>query len=166
MKIILSISSFILLTVYFSSCTTNIYLVRHAEKLNKTDTSSLTTSGQQRAIALSEILIHKNIDAIYTSKYVRTQQTAQPLALALHKQILIYSLDSIPQFSEQLKKLKRENVLVVGHSTNIPVIIKAITNDSILLPENDFDNLYQIRIRNFFKTKATLISKTYGAVSP
>jgi broad specificity phosphatase PhoE len=158
--------SFILIGLSFSSCTTHLYFVRHAEKSNSSDTTSLSPFGQARAKALSELLIPSSIDSIYTTKYIRTQQTAQPLAQAIQKPINIYNLDSLSEFSQRLRRLKGRNVLVVGHSNTVPKMIQDISGTKVEIKDNDFDNLYIVKINRFLKSKVKLIQKTYGATSP
>ena len=110
--------SILLISLCISSCTTHLYFVRHAEKRNSTDTTTLSLLGQKRANALSELLIHSSIDSIYCTKYIRTQQTAQPLSHAIHKPIIIYNLDSIREFSQKLVNQKGKNILVESTELN------------------------------------------------
>ncbi len=164
---IFPVISFLILFL-FSSCTTKYYIVRHAEKLNNTDTSSISLNGKLRSEALKAYLINKNIKKIYASIYKRTQQTAQPLADALGEQIILYSPDSTLAFAEQLKNLSGTSVLVVGHTNNIPEIIEILSDDTIgPIPENDFDNLYIVEIkRDLVWVSRYLTNTTYGAPSP
>jgi broad specificity phosphatase PhoE len=143
----------------FGSCSTNIYLVRHAEKLNGESTSPLTAEGEQRAIALRDILKDKKIDSVFATDYKRTRMTAKPLADALGIPVTTYYTDE--KFLERLKNM-RGNVLVVGHSNTVPEIIKYITSEKVEISDTDFGNLYHIRIRRFFGTKISLHAKTYG----
>lgn len=147
-----------------ASCTTNIYLVRHAEKLDATSNTVLSPRGEQRAIVLCEILKDKNIDSIYATNYKRTQLTAKPLSDVIGKEILVYYSDE--KFSEHLKNLKGQNVLVVGHSNTIPEIIRYLTSENVQIDEDDFDNLFIIKITRFLKTKISFEAKTYGTPSP
>ncbi|HMQ69785.1 MAG TPA: phosphoglycerate mutase family protein [Ignavibacteria bacterium] len=163
---------FIIPAVFFvlsvSSCTTKYYLVRHAEKLNNTDTSSLTPDGVLRSIALKDLLAGKDIKKIYASVYKRTRLTAKPLADATGEQILLYSPDTTAAFGEYLKKLSGTSVLIVGHTNNIPELIEILSGDAISpIPENDFDNIYTIEVkRDLVWISRYLTSSTYGAQSP
>lgn len=116
---------FITLLMLFSlcSCSTKYYFVRHAEKRNNTDTSTLTLQGQQRAIALKDLLNDKGIDHICASVFNRTQLTAAPLANEINKSLIIYSLDTTHALAEQLKRYSGSDILIVGHTNNIPEII-------------------------------------------
>ncbi len=150
------------------SCTTKYYVVRHAEKRNNTDTSTLTLQGQQRAIALKDLLNDKGIDHIYASVFNRTQLTAGPLANEINKSLIIYSLDTTQKLAEQLKRYSGSDILIVGHTNNIPEIIRYLSDESIApIDETDFDNLYIVEInRNFGWTSKYVTSTTYGAPSP
>jgi 2,3-bisphosphoglycerate-dependent phosphoglycerate mutase len=156
----------LLISFCFSSCTTHLYFVRHAEKRNSADTTTLTLLGQERAKALSELLIHSSIDSIYCTKYNRTQQTAQPLSHAIHKPIIIYNLDSLSEFSQKLVNKKGKNILVVGHSNTVPKMIQHLTGERVEIQDNDFDNLFIVSIYRFLKTEIKLSQKTYGAPTP
>ena len=140
--------------------------MRHAEKRNNTDTTSLSPLGQERAKALSELLIKASIDSIYATKYIRTQQTAQPLAHAIHKPIIIYNLDSLSEFSQKLVNQKGKNILVIGHSNTVPRMIQLLTGERVEIQDNDFDNLFIVSIYRFLKTEIKLSQKTYGAPTP
>lgn len=156
----------LLFLIFCSSCTTTIYLSRHAEKRNNTDTSTLTEQGQNRAFALRDTLLYKGIDTIFSSVYIRTQLTAQPLASAIGKSIKTYHPDTSINLARQLKRLNGKDVLITGHSDNIPVIIKELCGRDILIGSTDFDNLYVIQIRKFFTTTYSFSQKTYGLPSP
>jgi 2,3-bisphosphoglycerate-dependent phosphoglycerate mutase len=154
--------------VLSSSCsTTYYYMVRHAEKRNATDTSTLTENGSLRAQALRDSLIHTGLTDIYASTVLRTQLTAQPIATALHKPILLYRPDTIAAFAAMLQKKNNKKILIVGHSNTIPETIKRMANETAHIDENDFDNLFILKKkRTLFRTKYYLYHKTYGAASP
>ena len=69
-----------------SSCSTTIYVVRHAEKQTGVNNSmmsadpDLTDAGKARAKKMAEMLASKSITAVYATPYKRTQQTAEPTA--------------------------------------------------------------------------------------
>lgn len=157
----------LLCMLVMGSCTTTYYFVRHAEKRNGSDTSTLTEAGQQRALALRDRLRNEGIESIYASVYVRTQLTAQPLAAALNKQLIIYRPDTTAGLAERLKKLNGTTVLVVGHSNTIPDIIQRIADETVTINENDFDNLFKVRrVKQLFWTSYYVDHLTYGAPSP
>ncbi|MBV6479275.1 MAG: hypothetical protein HGGPFJEG_02046 [Ignavibacteria bacterium] len=165
---ILKLLFFSLMLFIFTSCTTKYYIVRHAEKLNNTDTSSLNAQGIQRAEDLKILLLNKGIDKIYASKYKRSQLTAKPLADELNKLMVIYSPDTTTQLADQLKRYSGSDVLIIGHTDNIPQLIELLSGDSISpIAENDFDNIYIIEInKNIGWTSRYLTNSNYGMPSP
>jgi CRISPR/Cas system-associated endoribonuclease Cas2 len=59
------------------------------------------------------------------------------------------------------------NSLLVGHTDNVPAIIKKITGRTVTINEDDYDNLFIITIKkNLFFTTRNLTRTTYGATSP
>src|SRR5688500_9156051 len=61
-----------------------VFLVRHAEKAAEPrEDPPLTDVGRARADALARALGDSGVKAIYTSQYVRTRATAEPLAARL-----------------------------------------------------------------------------------
>ena len=131
--------------------TTTIYLIRHAEKADASRDTELSAAGKQRAQKLAKYFIDNNlsIGAIYSTPFIRTQQTVAPLANLL-------SLDVIPYKPEEMtiKSLLAEHAgmtaLVVGHSNTIPQYINDFFAGKKLedIPENEFDNLYIITVKN------------------
>jgi broad specificity phosphatase PhoE len=155
------------LTILCSSCTTYYYVVRHAEKLNTTSNTPLSPTGFQRADALRDSLNGKGIDSIFVSTFLRTQQTAGPLATALQLTPVIHSPDTTAGLITRLKKIHGKDVLVVSHSDKVPLIVEGLSGQSVpAIAENDFDNLYIIRVKKCMGTRRTLWHKTYGAPTP
>ncbi len=79
-----------------SQATTTMIFVRHAEKaLIPVGDPGLTEAGQRRAAELARQLVDADviagIDAIYSTDYRRTVETAQPIADALGLPIHRYS---------------------------------------------------------------------------
>jgi phosphohistidine phosphatase SixA len=163
MKKFVRLFIFFVFSVFISSCTTTIYLVRHAEKLNNTVNSPLNAAGFTRANVLRDSMLNKGIDSIFVSIFLRTQQTAQPTGEAIHEGSVIYSLDSTVQFANHLKNLRGKNVLVVGHTSNIPQIFNIITGDTIQIPESTFNRMFIIKIRKSLTKKISFRKTTYGA---
>ncbi|RME04013.1 MAG: phosphoglycerate mutase, partial [Bacteroidetes bacterium] len=110
------IVSGLLMLFFLVSCTSNYYFVRHAERANNTPDTPLSLEGQQRALALRDSLKDKGIDHIFATIYLRTQQTAIPLSEEIGIPLTIYHPDTTQQFVNRLKKIRKKDVLVVGHS--------------------------------------------------
>ena len=120
-----------------------IFFVRHAEKATTGgDDMDLSDVGRARADSLATLLKDAEISAIYTTELKRTQQTAAPLAKAIHVEPAI-----IPQKDPTalLAKLRAStgNVLVVGHGNTIPDLVKTLgISTPINIADNDYDNLF------------------------
>src|SRR4051812_10848804 len=82
---------------------THYYIVRHAEKADPmADDPSLSDSGFERARTLSDTLAGKQINRIYVSDKIRTQQTAQPTAERFGLQPVIIPKPETNQLITQL----------------------------------------------------------------
>ncbi|WP_128545671.1 SixA phosphatase family protein [Larkinella soli] len=149
-----------------SACSTStVYIVRHAEKRNDTDTSTLTPAGSERAQALAERLAGRNIDLILTTPYARTRLTAAPLAKQRNLTTGTYPAGPPTAVVKQLEEADAKNILVVGHSNTILEIAKALgTNPSRQKIESgDFDNLLIVTVRKgLFGQSVDLKEETYG----
>jgi len=151
-----------------SQATTTIIFVRHAEKAQTPpEDPALSPAGERRVAELTRQLIDADvvagIDAIYSTPYKRTVQTAQPLAEALNLPINRYDPDDNEAVLERiLKEHKGKIILVVGHSDTIPGLIADLGASKKVPPidEMEYDNIYVISIPWFGKTKT--IRLRYG----
>ena len=155
---------FLLLFVFvFSgliSCTqeesTTYYLIRHAEK-DRTDKTNrnpnLNEKGLERAKRWANHFKDINLDAVYSTKYNRTMQTAKPTSDSKSLEIINYDprnmYDSIFQ-----KATKGKTVLVVGHSNTTPFFANKILGNEKYKQMDDHDNasLYIVTIKGDEKT--------------
>jgi phosphohistidine phosphatase SixA len=143
------------------------YLVRHAEKDTGAD-PALTKAGYLRSGDLYRFLKNKKIGKIYTNQYRRIQLTADSLRIYQKIDTVHYLADLTgDDLFQKLTGLKKAvSILIIGHSNTIPVIIKrlGVTGfDLKEIPENEFDNLYFVKIKN---RKASLKRLKYGKASP
>ncbi len=125
-----------------------IFLVRHAEKAYGTD-PPLKPEGVARAVILSEIFSEVPLSAVYSTNYIRTQQTAEPVAREKGLEIKQYEPNRLTTFSHRLKRRHRgEAVLVVGHSDTTPGLINRIVTRAVVgrIDERDYDNFYVVAI--------------------
>ncbi len=152
------------LIAMLSSCTTTFYLVRHAEKANRTSDTPLSAAGHVRAEALRDTLMNKNIERIFVTDYLRTQQTAAPLATQLGITPTEIPGNQTAQLVQQLRAIKGKNVLVVGHSNTIPVIIDSLMRSpqNVKITETDFDNLFKVKITKGNNATRKFTRLTYG----
>lgn len=132
----LRILSILLLAVFaFESCkeqrTTTYYLIRHAEK-DRTDSlnrnPNLTEQGLERAKKWADYFKNIDLDAVYSTNYNRTLQTATPTAESKELTVQLYNprkmYDSIFQAETTGK-----SVLVVGHSNTTPAFANQILSE-------------------------------------
>ena len=151
-----------------SQATTTIIFVRHAEKVTTVaDDPPLSDAGRQRVDELTRQLIDADvvagIDAIYSTPFKRTQETAKPLADELELPINIYDASDNEEVLERiLKDHKGKIILVVGHSNTVPVLIANLGASKNVpeIHEDEYDNIYIISIPWFGKTKT--IRLRYG----
>jgi broad specificity phosphatase PhoE len=125
-----------------------VILVRHAERLDDSKDSPLSTTGHQRAERLARMLETAGVTAIYTTQYQRTIQTAEPLARRFG--LTITSED--PPVSELLRRIHeshpQETVLIVGHSNTVPELLTALGyRTKIEIADGDYDNLFIVTPR-------------------
>lgn len=144
-----------------------LYIVRHAEKDTGTN-PALSLEGQKRAGDLYRELKDKKIDLILVSQYRRTGMTADSLRLYNKIETMEYKADAT---AESLFKLieanvaRAKNILIVGHSNTLPVIIKKAGVENYPLtdiPDYEYDNLFVVK-KN--KEGAVVAAKKFGAKS-
>lgn len=137
-----------------------VFLVRHAEKAAEPpDDPPLLESGMARSNELARILGDAGIGAIYTSQYLRTQQTAAPLARRLGIVSTVVPLamnsmsagelshESIAALATKITGKAGGNALVVGHSNTVPETIRALGGDVVpTIQAQDFDDLFVVTI--------------------
>ncbi len=146
----------LVLSVVLFSCSNTIYLVRHAEKASGIDAATmkpltdppLTLEGEERALLLKQILGSKNIKHIYSTNTLRTISTAKPLKeLYIGLSIITYSSkpDSLNAFIQQIKNIRKGDILIVGHSNTVDDIANKIAGKTVVpgdLKDNAHDNLF------------------------
>ena len=122
--------------------TTTYYFIRHAEK-DRTDPSDknphLTETGKERAIHWSNILNEVKFDAVYSTDYNRTKETAQPTATKNHLELTIYDPNTLDATSF-MKDTKGQTVLIVGHSNTTPAFVNKILGKNKYQDIDDSNN--------------------------
>lgn len=127
-----------------------VFLVRHAERADTGTAAAkmtgadpdLSAAGKVRAEALARMLKDARITAIYTTEYIRTTQTAGPLATMLGVQVTVVTSKDTAGLIQKVKTATG-NVLVVGHSNTVPDVIKALgVAEPVTIAESEFDNLF------------------------
>jgi phosphohistidine phosphatase SixA len=153
MKYLLLIS-----VLLFASCAgiknddsvTTYYFIRHAEK-NTIDPANedpeLTEAGKTRAEKWAEIFREIDFDIIYSSEYIRTINTATPIADSQDKEIKYFNTQKLNDQQFQ-KETRGKTVLVVGHSNLNPEWVNYILKEEKYsnIPEDEYGSLFIVTI--------------------
>jgi 2,3-bisphosphoglycerate-dependent phosphoglycerate mutase len=141
---------------------TNIWIVRHAEKVTtntKDDDPILSADGQKRAEALAKELKRAHIKAIYVTKYKRTGLTARPLAYKVKVLPRVYDTVGVKKFAKSiLTNFKGNNVLIIGHSNTIMTLLDAFGAETpfTALDEEDYDMLFKVTVKDNGKVELSI----------
>lgn len=153
---------------------TTVFLVRHAEKATTPpEDPPLTEAGNMRSQQLARMLEQAGIKAIYTSQFLRTKQTAEPLAKSLGITPLLMPIkmnpsnprevseQSIREITEKIQERAGDTALIVGHSNTVPAVIKMLGGDvTVNIDEKEFNDLFIVTV--FAKGKAHVARLKYG----
>ena len=138
-----------------------VLLIRHADidLPRASPDPPLNASGHLRAQALAHVVMTAGVTAIFTSQFLRTKQTVEPIAarLALRPREVSGTL-----IDELLAGPDGAVVLIAGHSNTLPEMIAALGVPSPLpiIEEPDFDNLFVV-IANTALRQASLVHLKY-----
>lgn len=130
---------------------TTVILVRHAEKVSDTDIDSpLSDAGHARARELARVLSDTRIDAIYITQYLRTRDTAAPLAKALgvEAQVFTTSKTYAADMATRIRTAhKGQMVLVVGHSNSTVDVLRQLgVSEPRRIEDSQFDHLFIVTL--------------------
>ncbi len=146
----------------FNSCqlaqekSTSFILIRHAEKIiSSSDNPDLSSKGRQRAAKLVDLFEAVSIDAIYATPYLRTINTAEPLAKAKHLEVLNYQANDLQDFAAKLlENHQGETIVVIGHSNTTPQLTNALAGTKYSdLEETEYDWLYFVEVNTLRSAK-------------
>lgn len=129
---------------------TTFYLIRHAEK-DRTegvgDDPKLTEEGLKRAQRWAVVLGLEPLDAVYSTDYQRTRQTAAPAAEANGLEISLYDPNA---FDAQtwIAQHQGQRILIVGHSNTTPMLVNRLLAEERFADIDDSvnGNLYVVTI--------------------
>lgn len=142
--------SFLSQPVYSQNGLTTIILVRHAEKMDNSSDPGLSETGYKRADKLAAMFRNVEFDAVYTTDFKRTRETARPVAEANNLTISIYNYRDLPKEAKSLLEAhKGETILVSGHSNTTPAFANEILGYEHFeenFNESDYGNLLLIII--------------------
>ena len=129
---------------------TTFYLIRHAEKdLSNADSidPELTQKGLGRAMHWAEILDDVSLDAIYSTDYERTSQTAAPAAVK--QDVIVTYHDPMDLDVQQfIYDNLGGNVLVVGHSNTTPDLVNRLIGENKYrqIDDSEYGHLFIVQI--------------------
>jgi phosphohistidine phosphatase SixA len=149
--------------VFDARATTVVVVVRHAEIDTVSDPDPvLSIDGRERAARLARMLSQaqpvRGVDAIFTSEFRRTQQTATPLS-----ENLALPINVVPAatWSSLPRKIKREHrgeyILVAGNSNTIPSLIESLSGEKVTVREDEFDAMFIVFVPQFSKPKVVRV---------
>lgn len=146
---------------------TTFYLIRHAEKdLSNADSidPELNQKGLGRAMHWAEILDDVSLDAIYSTDYERTSQTAAPAAVK--QDVTVTYHNPMDMDIEQFKTDNLGNdVLIVGHSNTTPDLVNRLmgVEKYAQLDDSEYGHLFIVQ---FVGNKASDIHLEFNCNCP
>ena len=143
-----------------------VWVVRHAEKLTdnpKDANPNLNLKGLERSEDLKHYLENKKIEKIFSTPYLRTKNTVEPLAKTLEITTEIYDTKNDFEFAKKVKELPNKNILVVGHSNTVLEMVKYLgaVPPVQTLKDDDYDFLFEVILKG---DKVKLKTHRYGEV--
>lgn len=112
-----------------------IFLVRHAEKQLVGDDPELNVAGTARAKKLAQILADQEIAHVFSTDFIRTKATVQPLVEAqTGLKIEIYDVKKHDDLVKELRQ-RKGNAVVVGHSNTINHVANYFVQEGEKFPE-------------------------------
>lgn len=144
---------------------TTIYIVRHAEKNladPNTKNPALSLDGLQRSYDLEKLLAGEGIAAIFSTDYIRTRKTGEPLAKRIGKDLFLYNAAEQKTLVNKVKKdFAGKTVLIVGHSNTVLSLVDAFGGKTSIteIKDSEYRNLFKLVIKG---TEVTTTELTYG----
>lgn len=162
--VFLTLSDTISLTEFIHDTATTFVLVRHAETTGVGSDPDLSVAGQARVEALRKALSLVPLDAVYSTNYKRTKQTALPIATDKALNVNTYTGTNLSPFVDGLLTAYHgKTVMVVGHSNTTASLLNVLVGANIYatFPDTEYDNLFVVTV--FDKGRAMVVRLKYGA---
>lgn len=139
---------------------TTFILIRHAEKEGQNAMTSgnkdpkLSADGLKRAEKLVALFSKAEIDAIYSTPFIRTRSTVEPLALSKSLPILEYEPNKLELIDKMGTDHRGKTIVVCGHSNTIPKIANHLTKSGKFkdFDDSDYSNILIITVSSTQKT--------------
>jgi broad specificity phosphatase PhoE len=130
--------------------TRTVILVRHAEKVDDSTDPALSDAGVRRAEALAAALADAGVDAVFTTQYARTRDTAAPLARRLGIEPEVVHAGGGAHAQDVAARVREHagcTVLVVGHSNSVPAIVAALGGADVgPIGDDEYFHMFIVRI--------------------
>lgn len=144
-----------------------VYVVRHAEKQVRADAPPaeaedppLSPAGQTRAMGLVKDLPVRDLDAIYVTKTKRSHDTASAVIALTGIEPIFYPPRDVDGLVERIQKRHGEQVLVVGHSNTIPLLLQGLgVTEPIQIPDEQYGDLWVVTVS---ASGTTLETRRFG----
>jgi broad specificity phosphatase PhoE len=147
---------------------TTVLLVRHAEKQLSGDDPGLTEIGTERAAALAHVAGELGVTTIYTTQFLRTRATAEPLAdfLGLELNVVTSGDSYAAEMAETIRTQHAgEAVVIVSHSNTVPDIVGELGASPVpVIDDDEYDDLYVVVIAPGGEVQ--LVPLRYGRETP
>ncbi|MEQ8238970.1 MAG: histidine phosphatase family protein [Cyclobacteriaceae bacterium] len=139
-----------------------VFLVRHAEKVDSSKDPELSEAGKKRAMELVKTLKNANIKYVHSSDYIRTRETAAPVAEEFGLTIEIYDPSNLEALASKVKETSG-NHLIVGHSNTTPKMVGLLGGDPVskIEEKGEYDRIYKVTIAEDGSVNSSLTR--YGA---
>lgn len=129
-----------------------VILLRHAEKdLTEPDAPNpeLSAAGKVRAEKLIGAINKYQPDAIFSSGYIRTRETARPLARKNRAMILLYDPRDLNRMRDLILSGKYKRLVVVGHNNTTPALANMLIGEEKYekLPETEYAKIWVLKIK-------------------
>jgi phosphohistidine phosphatase SixA len=124
-----------------------VFLVRHAEKADLTEDPQLSESGKERTLELAKILRSTKIEHIHSSDFIRTRETAAPVASEFGLTVEIYDPANLEALAHKIMD-QGGNHLIVGHSNSTPKMVELLGGDqgTNINEAEEYDRLYIVNV--------------------
>lgn len=124
-----------------------VFLVRHAEKVDSSRDAALSAAGRERAQLLASMLRDSGLEAVHSTDYLRTRDTAGPTAALQGLEVELYDASDLAGFLAGVRAEGGRH-LVVGHSNTTPAAVQLLGGDPgpPIDEADEYDRLYLVTI--------------------
>lgn len=139
-----------------------VFLVRHAEKVDESHDPELTPAGYVRAATLAQTLHSAEIAYVHSTDFIRTRKTAEPLAAINGLEVMLYDPSDLKNLAAEIYRVGGRH-LVVGHSNTTPRMVELLGGEPGLemIANNEYDRLYLVSVHGSGEVSTLLLR--YGA---